>query len=64
MARLQRATYALMVALLPATATVIGIVVLNQTPSVAEAAGVALVIVAVAMHQEADVEPPDYAPKE
>ena len=64
MARLPRATYALMVALLPATATVIGIVVLSQTPSVAEAAGVALVIVAVAMHQEAAAEPPVYSPRE
>ena len=32
MARLPRATYALMVALLPATATVIGVVVLTQVP--------------------------------
>lgn len=64
MARLTRATYALMVALLPATATVIGIVVLSQTPSLAEAAGVALVIVAVGMHQEAATEPPVYSPKE
>ena len=64
MARLSRATYALMVALLPATATVIGVVVLSQTPSVAEAAGVALVIVAVALHHEATAEPPVYAPRE
>ena len=64
MARLPRATYALMVALLPATATVIGIVVLSQTPSVAEAAGVALVIVAVALHREATAEPPVYSPRE
>ena len=35
--RLPRATYALMVSLLPATATVIGIVVLTQIPSLAEA---------------------------
>ena len=33
LARLARATYALMVALLPATATVIGIVVLAQIPT-------------------------------
>jgi inner membrane transporter RhtA len=56
MARLPRATYALMVALLPATATVIGIVVLSQTPSAAEAVGVALVIVAVAVHREPAVK--------
>ncbi len=38
MARLTRGTYALMVSLLPATATVIGIVVLVQIPSLPEVA--------------------------
>ena len=52
MARLPRATYALMVSLLPATATVIGVVVLAQVPSMTEAAGVALVIAGVALHRE------------
>jgi inner membrane transporter RhtA len=52
MRRLTRATYALMVSLLPATATVIGIVVLTQIPSAKELAGVALVIVGVALHRE------------
>ena len=52
LAKLARATYALMVSLLPATATVIGIAVLAQVPSAAEAAGVALVIAAVALHRE------------
>ena len=52
MARLARATYALMVSLLPATATVIGVVVLAQIPSWTEAAGVALVIAGVALHQQ------------
>jgi inner membrane transporter RhtA len=50
--RLARATYALLVSLLPATATVIGIVVLAQVPSPAEAVGVALVILGVALHRE------------
>jgi inner membrane transporter RhtA len=49
--RLTRATYALMVSLLPATATVIGIVVLAQIPSWREAAGVALVVAGVALHR-------------
>jgi len=49
-----RSTYALMVALLPALATIIGMVVLAQLPSAAEAAGVALVIVGVAVHRGAD----------
>jgi inner membrane transporter RhtA len=52
LARLPRATYALMVALLPATATVIGIVVLTQIPTLAETAGVALVIAGVAIHRD------------
>src|SRR4051812_1820830 len=56
LARLARATYALMVSLLPATATVIGIVVLAQVPSLAEAAGVALVVVGVALHRAPAVE--------
>jgi inner membrane transporter RhtA len=51
MARLPRATYALLVSLLPATATVIGIVVLRQLPSVPDVAGVVLVMVGVALHR-------------
>jgi inner membrane transporter RhtA len=52
MAKLTRAAYALMVALLPATATVIGIAVLGQVPSAIEVAGVALVVAGVALHRE------------
>jgi inner membrane transporter RhtA len=59
MRRLPRATYALMVSLLPATATVIGIVVLTQIPSVMEVTGVALVIAGVALHRE----PPEASPR-
>lgn len=53
LARLPRATYALMVSLLPATAIVIGLVVLGQVPTQAEATGVALVVAGVALHREA-----------
>jgi inner membrane transporter RhtA len=52
MARLSRATYSLMVSLLPATATIVGIVVLAQIPSAAEVLGVALVVSAVGVHRE------------
>jgi inner membrane transporter RhtA len=52
LARLPRATYALMVALLPATATVIGIAVLAQVPGATEVVGVALVVSGVAVHRE------------
>jgi len=51
MARLPRATFALMLALLPACAVVVGAVVLHQVPSVRELAGIALVIAGVAIHQ-------------
>jgi inner membrane transporter RhtA len=64
MARLPRATYALLVALLPATATVIGVVVLAQIPSLQEAAGVMLVGLGVAMHRAPrPAAPPDPAPR-
>src|SRR4051794_4053797 len=54
MARIKRSTYALLVSLLPATATVVGLVVLAQVPTVGEIAGVGLVIVAVAAHRDAE----------
>jgi inner membrane transporter RhtA len=40
-----------MVSLLPATATVVGVIVLDQLPSPLEAAGVALVVAGVALHR-------------
>ncbi len=53
MARLPRATYALFVALLPATATVVGVVVLRQLPTPVDLAGIALVMAGVALHRQA-----------
>ncbi len=53
MARLPRPTYALFVALLPATAVVIGVIVLQQLPTVIEVCGVALVIAGVLLHRPA-----------
>lgn len=52
MARLRRSTFALMLSLLPATATVIGMLVLAQVPTVQDLIGVALVVVGVATHQQ------------
>jgi inner membrane transporter RhtA len=52
MARLSRATYSFMVALLPATAVVVGVVVLRQIPRSIELVGVMLVVSAVALHRE------------
>src|SRR5687768_15468679 len=57
LARMPRATYALMVSLLPATATVIGVIVLEQIPSVPEVLGVALVVGGVAVHRDRTAEP-------
>jgi inner membrane transporter RhtA len=51
MARLPRATYSLFVALLPATAAAIGVIVLQQIPSRVDAAGIALVMVGVLLHR-------------
>ncbi len=51
MARLPRGTYALFVALLPATATVIGVFVLHQLPSLTDLAGICLVMVGVGLHR-------------
>lgn len=52
MARLPRATFALLLALLPASATVIGIIVLTQIPKRAEVIGIALVMCGVVLHRE------------
>ena len=54
MARLPRATYALLLSLLPVTATLCGLVVLGQVPSGPELVGIALVGIGVAVHQPAE----------
>ena len=51
MARLPRATFALMLALLPVFATIIGAVVLAQIPTLQDLAGITLVVAGVAVHQ-------------
>ncbi len=54
MARLPRATFALMLTLLPATATIVGAVVLAQLPSAIEIAGILLVAIGVGVHKPAE----------
>jgi len=54
MARLSRATFALMLSLLPAIAVLIGSIVLHQIPSVVETMGIALVIAGVALHRPSE----------
>jgi inner membrane transporter RhtA len=53
MARLPRATFALMLTLLPATASVVGMVVLAQIPTSADIAGILLVATGVGLHKPA-----------
>ncbi|WP_394842817.1 EamA family transporter [Pendulispora brunnea] len=51
MARLPRSTFALLLSLLPATATVVGLLALRQVPTSTDLGGVALIIAGVALHQ-------------
>ncbi len=53
MSRLPRASFALMLALLPATATIIGALVLAQIPGPRDIAGILLVMAGVALHKPA-----------
>jgi inner membrane transporter RhtA len=57
MAKLSRASYALFVALLPATAVIIGIIVLNQIPTSVEIGAVAMVIAGVSIFCQPVIEP-------
>ena len=50
MARMPRATFALMLALLPACATAIGAIVLGQVPTIEELCGIALVVLGLLVH--------------
>lgn len=58
MSRLPRASFALLLALLPATATIIGVVVLRQVPSAIDVLGVVLVMIGVAIHKPAPLPSP------
>ena len=62
MARLSRATFALLLAPLPACATAIGVVVLRQVPTAPEVGGVALIVCGVAAHREPAPRPADRPP--
>lgn len=57
MSRLPRASFALLLALLPATATIIAALVLAQIPSAKDLAGIALVMGGIAMHKPVEKEP-------
>ncbi|MEE9454671.1 MAG: EamA family transporter [Paracoccaceae bacterium] len=51
MSRLPRSSYAFLLALLPATATIIGVIVLRQIPSAIDVLGVLLVMFGVVVHK-------------
>jgi inner membrane transporter RhtA len=51
MSRLPRASFALLLALLPASAAIMGAVVLRQIPDPSDLLGIALVICAVSVHK-------------
>ena len=53
MSRLPRASFALLLAILPATATIVGAIVLAQVPRPTELLGVCLVMLGTALHQPA-----------
>ncbi|CAM5222097.1 Threonine/homoserine exporter RhtA [Castellaniella defragrans] len=55
MARLPRESFALMLSLLPATASVVGAIVLRQFPSPVELGGIGLVALGVALHRPAEI---------
>lgn len=57
MSRLPRASFALLLALLPATATIIGAIVLAQIPSARDMLGVLFVMAGVALHKPAPGTP-------
>lgn len=59
MRRLPRARFALLLALLPATAAIVGAVVLGQVPGPLEAAGIALIVAAASLrsHRDAPQKP-------
>jgi inner membrane transporter RhtA len=61
MARLPQATFALLLSLLPASATVIGVVVLRQMPGLIEIVGILLVACGVALHREVEAQPGEQA---
>jgi inner membrane transporter RhtA len=56
MARLRRSTFALLLCILPATATVIGLLVLAQVPTLRDLVGIGLVVAGVGIHQQAKQE--------
>ncbi len=64
MARLPRATFALMLTLLPAIAALTGAIVLRQVPGLLDLNGIGLVVLGVGLHRTTDVEGAAAPPEE
>lgn len=62
MSRLPRASFAFLLALLPAMATTIGVIILRQIPSSVDVIGVLLVMVGVGVHKPPKLWPPHSRP--
>lgn len=62
MSRLPRATFALLLSLLPAMATIIAAIVLRQVPTGRDVIGVLLVMIGVAVHRPVSADPISYHP--
>lgn len=56
MSRLPRASFAFLLALLPAMATIIAAVVLAQIPTLQDLSGVGLVMLGAAIHKPSEAE--------
>jgi inner membrane transporter RhtA len=54
--RVSRSRFAILNALLPATATVVGLVVLRQVPSILDLAGIGLVVAGIALGAEREID--------
>ncbi len=61
MARLPQATFALLLSLLPASAAIIGVLVLRQIPTLIDIVGILLVAGGVLLHKEAEARPKEKA---
>jgi len=59
MRRLSRARFALLLALLPATAAIVGAIILGQLPGPLEAAGIALSVIAASLRSHGEPAPGD-----
>lgn len=52
MSRLPRSSFALLLAILPATATIVAIIVLSQIPTIQDSIGITLVMAGIAIHKQ------------